>query len=200
MGRIGARLGVAATAALYVIALGACKPAAPGAASGARGLEGMAHGAMANLKLPTAPAPQPDPAMAATFTDGAGKTVRLSDFKGQVVVANLWATWCAPCVKEMPTLAKLAGDYAGKPVKILALSVDRPTASEKARAFIEKNAPLAFYIDGERNVQSALQPYPEGFPTTYLYGKDGKLRGVVSQGTDWSSADVKAVIDRLLAE
>ena len=116
-------LGVGAIAALYVMGLAACKPS-PDA-----GVATVAHGTMAKLKPPAAPATYPD----ASFVDGAGKSVKLADFKGQAVVLNLWATWCAPCVKEMPTLAALQTAYAGKGLKVVALSADSATATDKGQ-------------------------------------------------------------------
>ena len=96
-------IGVAAV--LYVIASASFKPA------GALDLNEFKKASLAKLDVPS----QPRAAPATVFTDGAGKPHTLADFKGQVVVMNLWATWCAPCKKEMPTLAKLAAAYEGKP-------------------------------------------------------------------------------------
>ncbi len=128
-----------------------------------------------------------------------GKPVTLADFKGQVVVVNLWATWCAPCVKEMPTLAKLQAEYAGKPVKVVAISLDRGTKDiAKARAFIAGKAPLGFY-HGDYDMAFALKPAVEGFPVTILYDAEGHERARLAGGADWSGADAKKVIDQLLA-
>ena len=103
-----------------------------------RQLATLAHGTMAKLQIPAVSSTYP----AASFVDGAGKPVTLSDFKGKAVVLNLWATWCAPCVKEMPTLAALQTAEAGKGVKVVALSADSPSATDKAKAFIASHPPL----------------------------------------------------------
>ena len=132
-------LGVGAIAALYVMGLAACKPMTGSETS----LAALAHGTMSKLQPPATPSSYPD----AGFVDGAGKPVKLSDFKGQAVVLNLWATWCAPCVKEMPTLAALQTAYAGKGLKVVALSADSPFARDKAKAFIAAHPPLDFYQD-----------------------------------------------------
>ncbi len=130
--------------------------------------------------------------------DGAGKPVKLSDFKGHAVVLNLWATWCAPCVKEMPTLAALQTAYAGKGLKVVALSADSPFAKDKAKAFIVAHPPLDFYQDPQLAVPSAITPHIEGFPTTLLYDKAGQLKGILQGDADWASPDAKAVVDKLI--
>ncbi len=184
-------VGAGAIAALYVMGLAACKPG-PDVAAGP-GLASLAHGAMAKLQAPAAPASYPD----ASFVDGAGKPVKLTDFKGQAVVLNLWATWCAPCVKEMPTLAALQTAFAGKGVKVVALSADSAGQTDKAKAFIAAHAPLDFYQDAKFAVPSAITPHIEGFPTTLLYDRGGRLKGVLQGDADWSSPEAKAVVQAL---
>jgi len=158
-------------------------------------LKALAKGDMAKLEV-SKPSTALDP-IKADSPDG--KPVTLADFKGQVVVVNLWATWCAPCVKEMPTLAKLQGEYAGKPVKVVAISLDRGTEDvAKARAFIASKAPLGFY-HGDYDMAFALKPAVEGLPATILYDAQGHERARLSGGADWSGADARKVIDQLLA-
>jgi len=181
-------VGVAALAVLYAILHGANKPQGP------EGLSGLNKGPMAKL---VAAAP-PKPAPATTFNDAAGKTLTLADFKGQVVVVNLWATWCAPCKIEMPALAKLQAAYAGKPVKVLAISVDRAEDTAEAKAFIAKNAPLAFYQDPQYAMAFALEPRVEGLPTTIIYGADGTERARLPGEADWTAPQARAVIDAVL--
>ncbi len=147
----------------------------------------------------TAPDKAP-PAPAAGFTDGEGKPVRVADFRGRVVVLNLWATWCAPCIKEMPTLAALQRAEAGRPVVVAAVSVDRAAATPRARAFIEKNAPLRFFQDANFTFPSALRPPVMGFPTTLIYDKRGRLRATVSSDIDWNGEQARRVVGKLAAE
>lgn len=116
-----------------------------------------------------------------------------------MVVVNLWATWCAPCVAEMPTLAKLATAYAGKPVAVVPISVDSPKDLDKAKAFIGQNAPLVFYSDPQMKLPFALKPPAIGMPTTVIYGADGVERARLPGSADWSGADARAVIDHVLA-
>ena len=132
-----------------------------------------------------------------TFYDSAGKPMKIADLKGQVVVMNIWATWCAPCVAEMPTLAKLQAAYAGKPVKVVAVSIDSESSATKARLFIASHDPLAFYHD--RDMKLPFRINAPGAPTTVIYGKDGLEKARVAGEADWSGPEAKALIDKVLA-
>lgn len=159
-------------------------------------LKSLATGEMAKFVTPVEAAPAP----VNSFEDPTGAPKRIADFRGKVTVVNLWATWCGPCVIEMPTLAKLAADYQGKPVEIVAISVDRPDDADKARAFIAKHAPLTFYHDPKMALPFAFKPTASGMPTTIIYGADGVERGRLAGGADWGGKDAKALIDKVLAE
>jgi thiol-disulfide isomerase/thioredoxin len=135
-----------------------------------------------------------------TFYDAGGKPLKVADLKGKVLVVNLWATWCAPCKIEMPQLAKLQAAYAGQPVAVVAISIDKPEKLADAKAFIAQNAPLAFYNDPDAKLPWALKPPASGMPTTVIYGKDGFERGRVSGEAEWAGEGAKAVIDKVLAE
>jgi thiol-disulfide isomerase/thioredoxin len=181
-----ALIGVAAV--LYIIVQASIKPDQD------NGLKSVARGEMRKLTTPAEATVAP----ANTFYDADGKPLRAADFKGKVLVLNLWATWCAPCVAEMPTLAKLAAEYAGKPVVVAPVSVDTPADVDKARAFIGKYPPLRFYSDPQMKLPFALKPQAGGMPTTIIYGADGLERGRLAGGADWSGPDARAVIDRVL--
>ncbi len=158
-------------------------------------LKPLAKGEMAKLEVPAKLAPPP-PIVA---QGPGGETVKLSDLKGQIVVINLWASWCAPCIKEMPTLAKLESAYAGKQVKVMAISLDKGQPDiDKAKAFIADKPPLVFY-HGEYSLAFSVDPPAEGLPTTILYDRSGRERARLSGGADWSTPEAHAVLDRLLA-
>jgi thiol-disulfide isomerase/thioredoxin len=183
-----ALIGVAAV--VYIIAQASIKPEQD------PGLRAVAHGAMSKLETPQ----QASLAPRDVFYDAAGQPHRAADFKGRVLVLNLWATWCAPCVAEMPTLAKLATEYADKPVTVIPVSIDTPEALDKAKAFIGQHPPLAFYNDANKKLPFSLKPPASGLPTTIIYGADGLERGRVAGGADWSGADARAVVDHVLAQ
>ena len=144
---IGAALTIGAASVLYVTAGCSFKPA------DSANIAALAVGPMKKLVSVT---PAPPPAIA--FRDADGKPITLADFKGQVLVVNLWATWCGPCVAEMPTLATLQREYAGKPVKVLAISVDDAGGTDKAKAFIAKHAPLVFYQNADLKLPFGFTP------------------------------------------
>lgn len=186
-----ALIGVAAI--IYIIAQASTKPAPQTAAQAPAPV--VTHDVAKKLEHPADG--QAPPAYA--FFDADGKTLTPADFKGKVVVMNLWATWCAPCQAEMPTLARLQQAYAGKPVQVVAVSIDKPDELAKAKAFIAKNAPLAFYNDPDAKLPWALKPQAAGMPTTLILGKDGLERGRISGEADWAGPGAKAVIDKALA-
>jgi thiol-disulfide isomerase/thioredoxin len=176
-------------AAVYVIAHASFKPGA------APDIKSLARGDMVKLQQTTDPKPAPT----TTFSGPDGRPMHLSDFEGQVVVLNFWATWCAPCVTEMPSLAKLQAAYANRPVKVVAITVDRAADEADARVFLAKHGPLVFYADPKFAMPFALQPRVVGLPTTVIYDRDGKERARLSGGADWSGSDARAVIDQVLA-
>ncbi|WP_394761579.1 TlpA family protein disulfide reductase [Phenylobacterium sp.] len=198
-----AAIGVAGV--VYIIAQSATKPATqgpekavaegPAGSSGAVPVASVTHDVSQKLEHPADGVAPP----AYAFFDGDGKKLTPASFKGKVVVLNVWATWCGPCTTEMPTLAKLAAAYAGKPVAIVAVSIDKPTELAKAKAFLAGQAPLAFYNDPEAKLPWALKPQANGMPTTLILDKTGLERGRISGEADWNGSGAKAVIDKVLA-
>lgn len=184
-----ALLGVAAV--VYIIAQASTNPGRGG------DLKALAKGEMSKLSFPAEAAAPP----ATSFVNDKGERLRLADLRGKVLVVNVWATWCAPCQIEMPTLAKLAAEYEGKPVEVMAISIDKGEDDQaKARAFIAKNAPLKFYLDPSAKLPFDLKPAAMGMPTTVIYGADGVEKARLAGEADWSTPEAKAVIDKVLAE
>ena len=147
-------------------------------------------GAMHEFILQTPPAPAPDVA----FSDGADATLGFKDFKGKVTLVNLWATWCAPCVKEMPSLEALKKAHASKDFDVVTISEDRG-ARKVVDPFFEKNglSALPRYTDADSAVGHAL--HVRGLPTTLLLDRDGNEIGRFEGGADWSGANALALID-----
>lgn len=195
-------------AVLYVIVSAAAKPNAT------HDLFDLRRGAMNKLEVPGYPKPKdvrmpgrdpgvspaaaPAPDLPVTGPDG--KAMKLKDLKGKVVVLNLWATWCAPCKVEMPTLAKLQAAYQTQPLKVVALSADAPDKAAEAKAFIGKNAPLQPYLAGGSNILFKFQPAVAGLPATIIYDKKGVERARISGDADWNSPEARKLVERLLAE
>ena len=180
--------GVAAV--VYIIGSASTKPT-PQAPSASASASSFAS----KVTTPTAPTSPPD----YTFYDSDGKAMKIADLKGKVVVMNIWATWCAPCVTEMPTLAKLQAAYADKPVEVVTVSIDSESSAAKARIFIAQHDPLKFYHDREMKLPFKLSPPAPGAPTTVIYGKDGLEVARVAGEADWAGTEARALVDKALA-
>jgi thiol-disulfide isomerase/thioredoxin len=182
-----ALVGVAAV--VYIIVQASTNPGQGGS------LKAFAKGEMSDLVFPKEAAPPP----ATSFLTADGERVRLADLRGKVLVVNVWATWCPPCQVEMPTLARLAAHYEGKPVEVMAVSIDKGEDDQaKARAFIERNAPLKFYLDPSAKLPFEFKPAAVGMPTTVIYGADGVEKARLAGEADWSSPETIALIDKVL--
>jgi thiol-disulfide isomerase/thioredoxin len=140
----------------------------------------------------------PNPPPATAFTDTAGKPHTIAEFKGKVTVVNIWAKWCAPCVTEIPSLARLQAAYASKPVAVVTIDMDKGEDIGPAQAFIARNAPLTYYSEPTYALPYALRPVVQDMPTTIIYDKAGVERARLAGGADWSGDDARAVIDALL--
>ena len=125
------------------------------------------------FQMPDQPRPAPD----ASFTTRDGATVQLADFKGQVVLVNFWATWCAPCVEEMPTLDGLQQALGGTAFQVLAVSEDRGGLSTVEPFLRDKLSlqALDIYLDSDGTLAQAFGL--RGMPTTYLLNARGQVVG-----------------------
>lgn len=131
------------------------------------------------------------------FEDSLGGKVRIADFKGQVVVLNFWASWCGPCVAEMPTLDALQADLAGAGLKVIAVSLDRD-GIKKAAPFFRRTGVknLKLYTDRTSDLFQELEG--SALPTTYLIDRDGKVVEIYIGATDWNTDAVKGVLKKYL--
>ncbi|THK35349.1 TlpA family protein disulfide reductase [Ensifer sp. MPMI2T] len=169
---------------------------------GVAGLAGLA-GVLA-LRTPVGPAPEgvpkgfvlndaPRPMPEVQFTDGDGRPRTLADFHGKVVVLNVWATWCLPCRKEMPTLDRLQAVLGGDSFEVVALSVDRQGA-EAVKAFYSEIGVrhLAVHVDASGRALSALAAL--GLPTTILIDAEGRELGRLMGPAEWDAPDMVAFL------
>jgi thiol-disulfide isomerase/thioredoxin len=142
------------------------------------------------------PATPPQPAPAVAFTTLDGDTARLGDFKGKPMVLNLWATWCQPCLKEMPSLERLEAQSAGK-LTVTAVSEDHAGA-KVVKPFIadKRMQKLAIYLDPQGALADAFKV--RGLPTSILIDGEGRVVGRVEGGADWDSAKMRAVLQPLI--
>ena len=133
-----------------------------------------------------------------TLQDLAGKPHTLSDLKGQVVLVNIWATWCGPCKREIPSLVRLYQSRREKGLEILAVSVDR-TSPDRVASFADRyqmNFPVLLNPRGD----VANNYWARSIPSTFLVDKKGVIRWKVIGTREWDDAQALARIDPLLAE
>lgn len=155
------------------------------------------------LALSVGCAEQPDPVVPGEVAppfellDLDGNSHHLSDFAGQVVVLNFWATWCPPCVEEMPSLQQLADSLEGDGLKVVAVSVDERYAD--IAPFVEEHS-LRFLVlhDLGKRVSRRYEVFQ--FPETWLIGRDGRLVSRIIGARDWSAPESLRVFGDLLAE
>ncbi len=129
------------------------------------------------------------------LVDAYGKTHDLTDYKGRVVLVNFWATWCTPCIREMPSMQRLKNLLSQQPFAILAVNMGE--TEQEVVAFLEKwQLNLDVLMDKEGKTLEEWRVYV--FPTTFVVGPDGKmhygLRGVI----EWDSSDTVEKIKELL--
>ena len=112
------------------------------------------------------------PAPQLALRDLAGHPVKLSDFKGKVVVVNFWATWCKPCLNEIPDLSKVYSKYKDKGVVFLGVMTDNP--DDSALLNFQSDHEISYpVVRGNSDILVAFQ-YPESLPTTFVFDRGGK--------------------------
>jgi len=141
---------------------------------------------------------QGDPTPADAFIAPNGETVSLADFKGQTIVLNVWATWCAPCEKEMPSLAALQTSRGGDSFKVIALSIDEVSERDFAVGQLNKlsGGALDFYQAETLGITYSLGV--SGFPTTIIYDRRGNEVSRFQGDTEWAGYDALAFIDAVI--
>jgi thiol-disulfide isomerase/thioredoxin len=167
--------------------------AAPAGATGVS--KALATGTLAAFLVHPEPKPLPDVA----FADGAGKPLKLSDWKGRVVLINLWATWCAPCRKEMPDLAKLQTELGSGQFEVVAISVDRKGA-EASSAFLKDTGAdaLKLYVEPTTRIVGELQS--AGLPATILVDRQGREVGRLLGPAHWAAPEAFALVRAALEQ
>ncbi len=173
----------------------------------------IAIGAVAGLGLGTAAAlavaqelPQnfvlhdaPKDVPALHFQDGDGKVRSIDDFRGKVVLLNIWATWCGPCRHEMPTLDRLQAEFGGPDFEVVALSIDRAGIGVVTKFYAEIRAKhLAIYIDSSGKAAQLLSMF--GLPTTLLIDREGREIGRLIGPAEWDTPEMLSFFRRLLSQ
>jgi len=143
------------------------------------------------------PSSQPFTAPAISLADTNGHSVELSELRGKLVLVNLWATWCEPCLREMPSLERLQSRL-GERIAVLAVSEDRG-GNKTVEPFIAKLGlkSVKIYIDPKSEVGHAFGA--RGLPTSFLIDREGKVLGRVEGAAEWDSPKILGVLEPLLS-
>jgi thiol-disulfide isomerase/thioredoxin len=167
---------------------------APGGSSAAEGDLGAPDRTELGAFIPSSP---PFPAPAITLTDTAGNPFDLSDFRGKLVLVNLWATWCRPCLREMPSLERLQSRL-GDRIAVVAVSEDRG-GGKAVETFIAKLGlkSVKTYLDPKSEVGRAFDV--RGLPTSFLIDREGRVLGRVEGAAEWDSPRILGVLEPLLS-
>ena len=139
------------------------------------------------------------PDFRAVSLDAARTPKGIDDYRGEVVLLNIWATWCAPCRVEMPSMQRLERELGPKGLRIVAVSIDDPGMEPKIRAFADELS-LSFEILHDAPGLIRDQYQTTGVPETFVFGRDGRIRRRIIGADDWSSRANVAFLERLLAE
>lgn len=157
----------------------------------------LARGEVAAVQVNATPIPTPD--LAFDGPDGAPTT--LSAFKGRTLLVNLWATWCPPCLKEMPSLDALQAGLGGADFQVVAINIDTRNL-DKPRAWLadRKITTLPYYADPQAKVFQDLRAARkvEGMPVSLIVDPEGCELAILQGPADWASADAKALIGAAL--
>jgi len=142
------------------------------------------------------------PEFSAVTVDSVPRAKSLADYKGQVIMLNIWATWCLPCRVEMPSIEQLHKAYGPRGLKIIGISVDDPHTEPQIRDFVKQYG-LTFQILHDTTGQDGVvsQTYQTtGYPETIIIGRDGLIRKKLIGASDWNSPLNRGLVERLLAE
>ena len=135
-----------------------------------------------------------------SFTDETGASHTFKEFEGKVLVYNIWAEWCGPCVTEMPSLARLQKAFAGKDVAVVPVAygygqgVTRESTHAKFKELVGTDLP--FFFDGEQILQSEAQT--GALPATIIYDKTGKEVARLTVPAEWDSPEAVALVQAVL--
>ncbi len=148
--------------------------------------------------LPLRKAKEPVPAPDFVLKDLNGRSARLSDFRGKVVLLNFWATWCPTCVGERAALERLWETHRPRGFVVLAVSIDRSSAA-MVKSFVESHR-LSFPVLHDRDDRVSPDYGVRGVPTSFLVTREGVIAYRVAGPYDWNGHEVRQAIEQLLNE
>ncbi len=190
-------LGLAAVYGIAGLPRNGADAACSAAAAAAKRVAPLAHGEVAAVNVTDAPHRLP----ALSFKDAGGAERHLADWKGRVVLLNLWATWCVPCRKEMPALAALERKLGGANFEVVAVNIDTRDP-DKPKAWLKSAgvSGLAYYADASARVFQELKEVGKaiGMPTSLLVDGAGCEIASLAGPAEWGSQDAVALVQAAL--
>jgi len=179
---------LAGLTALFLLTAGASALAASGGSSFSEKLQ-------VQQDRPAAPTE----AFTAVGPDGTERQVTLADFRGRPLIVNFWATWCAPCIEELPSLLRLEEQAADGDFKVLAISNDRG-GLKAVTPFLEKHdlQGLDLYLDPKGTLARTFDL--RGLPTTFVIDPAGRVYATLEGKAEWDAPEVRALLEKLAAE
>lgn len=163
------------------------------AAARAQAMAPLVRGEVAAVEVRRRPVTAPELA----FAGPDGKPTSLAAFRGQTVLVNLWATWCPPCLKEMPSLDRLQAELGGADFAVVAVNIDTRNL-DKPRRWLKENGieRLTYYGDQTAGVFQSLRKAHkvEGMPVSLIVDREGCELAILQGPAEWSSDDAKALI------
>jgi peroxiredoxin len=160
-------------------------------------IAGLSYAGAFETKVSAVSPGSPAPDFRAATLDAQPVAKTIADYRGQVVLLNLWATWCGPCEWEMPAIEALHRDFSPHGLKVVAVAVDDPGFEQRVRDFVARKG-LTFEILSEGSGKIEADYEARGIPATYLIGRDGLIRKRVAGASDWNSAANRALVAQLL--
>lgn len=140
----------------------------------------------------------PRPIAAIAFEDDRGRARSIGDFKGKVVLLNIWATWCGPCREEMPALDRLQALLGGPDFEVVALSIDRNGVDAVRKFYAEVGVRnLAIHLDPSG--RSIRELSTVGVPTTLLLDREGRELGRIAGPAEWDSTESAGFLQRVMS-
>jgi len=181
-------------ACLYAAALTGATPALALSPEARATVEAARAGEMEKLVVHA----EPKDRLETVFVDAEGAEASVADWAGKVVVLNFWATWCPPCLKEMPSLDRLAAERSGDDFAVLAISTDRGDAQKPTRWFAE-NGIETLTMHHDARMALAREAAILGQPTTLILDRQGREVARYQGEAEWDSADAWAVVEAVIA-
>ena len=157
------------------------------------GTNPLSTGHMTAFVFKKAPEAIPD----TVFLDASGKERTLKDWQGKVVLLNLWATWCAPCRKEMPSLDRLQAELGSDKFEVVAVSVDK-TGVDGAKKFLDQIKVNNLGVFADPSIKLGTELKAIGMPATILIDRESREVGRLVGPAEWDSADAKRLIKAML--